>query len=340
MRLGWTRIAVVAAALLASSQALAQRAVFNWENDAIGDTDRDYSDGFRLSFVFDDFSRDILAGKAFDFVSPGLITFGAPGGPVKQQFEWIALAQSIYTPDHTTVRTPRIPGVDRPFGGWLYTGFNVAQETGRRQLDSFEFQVGAVGGSASLANAVQSSFHRLLSQTAPFINGYELHNEPGFLLAWDRRWKFGTEFGGGYGVDFIPSIGFTGGNVFTYGEVGAIARIGRSLSTTWGPTVMRPGITGANFISPNPDAPFWGFDLFAGAQARGVARNIFLDGNTFQDSLSVTREVFVYDLIAGAELFSQSGFGATATVIRRSREYTTQPKSSSLYGSLALSARF
>ncbi|KIZ45860.1 MULTISPECIES: lipid A deacylase LpxR family protein [Rhodopseudomonas] len=330
----------MAATVLASSSALAQRAVFNWENDTIGDTDRDYSDGFRLSFVFDNFSKDLMAGKAFNLVRPGLITFGAPDGPIKQQFEWIALAQSIYTPDHISQTTPRIPGVDRPFGGWLYTGFNIAQETAGRQLDSFEFQVGAVGGSASLANAVQSSFHQLLGQSKPYINGYELHNEPGFLVAWDRRWKFGREFGGGYGVDLIPSIGFTGGNVFTYGEAGAIARFGRSLSTTWGPTVMRPGISGANFISRNPDAPFWGFDVFAGAQARGVAHNVFLDGNTFEDSLSVDRKVFVYDLIAGAELFNQDGFGATATVIRRSREYTTQEKSSSLYGSLALSVRF
>ncbi|WP_054164427.1 lipid A deacylase LpxR family protein [Rhodopseudomonas sp. AAP120] len=324
---------------LVSHAAAAQRAVLIGENDAVANTDRDYTSGFRFSFVFDNFSRDLIAGQAFDLVRPALVTYGAPGGAVRQQLEWIALAQNIYTPDRDT-RGVYTPGVDRPFGGWLYTGFNAAQETGRRQLDSFELQVGAVGGSASLAQAVQSGFHSMLGQSSPVINGYELRNEPGILLAWERRWKFATEFGNGFGADIIPSLGFTGGNVFTYGEAGAVVRFGRALSTTWGPTLIRPGLSGANFVSPDPSAPFWGFSLFGGVQARGVARNIFLDGSTFADSPHVTRESFVYDLVAGAELFNQAGFLASLTWIHRSREYTTQPRAYSDYGSLTLAYHF
>ncbi|ABD05317.1 conserved hypothetical protein [Rhodopseudomonas palustris HaA2] len=336
----WTaKLATVVIATLLSHGALAQRAVLIGENDTVADTDRDYTSGFRLSFVFDNFSRDLLAGQAFDLVRPALITYGSPSGSVRQQFEWIALAQNIYTPDRDT-RGTYTPGVDRPFGGWLYTGFSVAQETGRRQLDSFELQVGAVGGNASLAQAVQSSFHSVLGQASPVINGYELRNEPGILLAWDRRWKFGTAFGNGFGVDIIPSLGLTAGNVFTYGEAGAIVRFGRALSTTWGPTVIRPGVSGANFVSPDPDAPFWGFSLFGGAQARGVARNIFLDGNTFSSGLHVSRDAFVYDLVAGAEVFNQAGFLASLSWVRRSREYTTQTRAYSDYASLALAYRF
>ena len=67
-------------------------------------------------------------------------------------------------------------------------------------------------------------------------------------------------------------------------------------------------MSGANFVSPDPAAPFWGFSLFGGVQARGVARNIFLDGSTFGRSPSVTREAFVYDLVAGVEVFNQAGF--------------------------------
>jgi hypothetical protein len=55
--------------------------------------------------------------------------------------------------------------------------------------------------------------------------------------------------------------------------------------------------------------------------------------------LSVTKKPFVYDLIAGAEVFTQSGFGVSFTMIQRSKEYTTQVKSQS-YGSLAMSYRF
>ncbi|RJF76008.1 lipid A deacylase LpxR family protein [Rhodopseudomonas palustris] len=325
--------------ILAPNGALAQRAVLVGENDAIVNTDRDYTSGFRLSIVFDDFNRDLLAGQMFGAVRPALLTFGAPGGAVRQQFEWIALAQNIYTPDRDT-RGTYVPGVDRPFGGWLYTGFSIAQETARRQLDSFELQVGAVGGNASLGQAVQSSFHRMLGQSTPVINGYELRNEPGIAVSWERRWKFATDFGQGFGADIIPSLGFTGGNVFTYGEAGAIVRVGRALSTNWGPTLVRPGVSGANFVSPDPAAPFWGFSLFGGVQARGVARNIFLDGSTFADSPHVTRESFVYDLVAGAEVFNQAGFLASLTWIHRSREYTTQTRAYSDYGSVTLAYHF
>ncbi|MBS0529586.1 MAG: lipid A deacylase LpxR family protein [Proteobacteria bacterium] len=299
MRLAWGTLAVVAA-LVCSTGVHAQRSVFVGENDAVNKTDRDYTNGFRQSFIFDNFSKDLLAAQLFDFVKPALITAGSNGGPARQQLEWIALAQSIFTPDHTTALA-RLPG-DRPFAGWLYTGFNISQETDRKQLDTFELLAGAVGGEDSLANDVQSAFHRLLGQSPPVINGYTLHNEPGLLVAWDRRWKTGVAFGDGYGIDLIPSVGFTGGNVFTYGSAGAIARIGRSLSTTWGPTTVRPAPSGASFVSPNPDAPFWGFDFFGGFEGRAVARNIFLDGNTFENSIHVTRNPFVLDLVVGAEV--------------------------------------
>ena len=206
--------------------------------------------------------------------------------------------------------------------------------------NSFELQVGVVGGRASFAEAVQSGFHSWLGQAKPVINGYQLRDEPGVLVAWDRRWKFGTAFGNGFGADIIPSLGVTAGNVFTYGEAGAIVRFGRALSTTWGPTLIRPGVSGANFVSPDPAAPFWGFSLFGGVQARGVARNIFLDGSTFGSSPHVTRESFVYDLVAGAEVFNQAGFLASLSWIRRSREYTTQVRATSDYGSLTLAYHF
>jgi hypothetical protein len=45
--------------------------------------------------------------------------------------------------------------------------------------------------------------------------------------------------------------------------------------------------------------PLWGAYLFASADGRVVGRNIFLDGNTFQDSHHVDKEPFVADLRAG-----------------------------------------
>jgi len=331
-------LAVVLAALacaLSPDRAVAQRAVLAFENDAFARTDRDYTFGFHGSIVFDDFARDRLAAQAFDFVRPGLVTFGAPAGPVRQQFEWI-IGQSIFTPDHVS-NAVRMPG-DRPFGGWLYTGFNAAQEVKGSRLDTFEVLAGAVGGSASLAYDVQNGFHRLLGEKQ-IARGYELKNEPGILISWDRRWMFGVESADKWGMDIVPSVGLTVGNVFTYASAGALARVGRSLQTSWGPAMVRPSISGTSFISPDPTGPYFGFALFGGVQGRAVAHNAFLDGNTIDPAISVTRKPLVYDLIGGIEGFTQTGYTLSLTMVRRSQEYTTQPKPS-VFGSIAASVRF
>ncbi len=333
--------------VLPVAAANAQRVVIVGENDVIAKSydpakgfsavhDYDYTQGFFAAVVFDDFKKVPTAGNVYGFLQGGLITAGAPDGVRKQQVEWM-FGQNIYTPQHAELPT-RQPG-DRPFGGWLYTGVSLAQETGRRQLDTFEIQVGAVGGSASLANTVQTAFHNIIGSTAPQPGNYQLANEPGIVLSWDRRWKFGYEFGDGYGIDFVPSAGVSVGNVFTYAEAAAMVRIGRSLGTTWGPTRIRPSPSGASFISPDPSDPAWGYAFYAGVAERAVARNIFLDGSTFADSPSVTKKPLVTDFIVGAEVFTQSGYKLGFSVTQRSREYTTQPKSD-LFGSLEASARF
>jgi Uncharacterized protein conserved in bacteria (DUF2219) len=40
-----------------------------------------------------------------------------------------------------------------------------------------------------------------------------------------------------------------------------------------------------------------------GAVGRAVARNIFFDGNMFQNSRSIVKEIVVADLLGGIELF-------------------------------------
>jgi len=333
--------------VLSCASASAQRVIVVEENDVIAKSydptkgiqavhDYDYTQGFYAAVAFDDFKKDPFAGKAYDFLSGGIITAGAPPGARQQQFE-VLFGQSIYTPQH--IENPvRAPG-DRPFGGWLYTGVSVAQETGRSQLDSFEIQVGAVGGSASLWQSVQGGFHSLIGSAAPQPGNYQLANEPGVVLAWDRRWKVGYDFGNNLGVDLVPGVGVAVGNVFDYAEASALLRFGRSLQTTWGPTRIRPSPSGASFVSTGPTDPSWGWDVYVGVAERAVARNIFLDGSTFASSPSVTKKPFVTDFLAGAEIFTQSGYKLGFSVTQRSREYTTQPKSD-LFGSIEASARF
>ena len=72
---------------------------------------------------------------------------------------------------------------------------------------------------------------------------------------------------------------------------------------------------------------------------RAVARDIFLDGNTFRDSRSVNKEPFVADISAGIGLIA-GRWQATYTQVRRTREFKTQQGNYDQFGSVTLSCAF
>jgi len=71
---------------------------------------------------------------------------------------------------------------------------------------------------------------------------------------------------------------------------------------------------------------------------RAVARNVFLDGNTWRESRSVDKETLVGDLQWGAAV-TWKGVRASYTHVRRTREFETQGPSSD-FGAFAVSVAF
>jgi hypothetical protein len=61
-----------------------------------------------------------------------------------------------------------------------------------------------------------------------------------------------------------------------------------------------------------------------GAQGRAVAHNIFLDGNTFRQSPSVRKRVFVGDLETGFSVFWSSAVRLDFAAVRRTKEFFGQ----------------
>ena len=107
-------------------------------------------------------------------------------------------------------------------------------------------------------------------------------------------------------------------------RAGGIVRVGRNMSG-FGPDTIEPGgamlqrtrLTDAQ--SQNGGHEWY---VFAGVDARAVARNIFLDGNTFRDSASVDKRVFVYDFKAGVSL-RIAPVRVSLTHVQRSAEFNT-----------------
>ena len=291
------------------------------ENDSIYfNSDKHYTQGFRLSYLGPDVRPDSFWSGAF-----GLFGWAAPSflDSATDQSRHYALefGQSLFTPKNLSLVPP--DPRDRPYGGWLYVGASLLQDTDKRMLENLELQLGAVGPVA-LGKQTQNTFHQFIGQDQAKGWGAEIQNEPGIVLSYERKWRLPLLGGGVDGVDIIPEAGATIGNVFTYGETGGLLRIGRNLQADYGPTRIRPALSGTDYFNSKYMDGDYGYYFFAGTQGRIVGQNIFLDGNSFRTSRNVTKKPLVGDLQAGFSIFTANAFRVDFSVARRTEEFQGQ----------------
>lgn len=239
------------------------------------------------------------------------------------------LAQNLYTPEDISVAAPQ-PN-DRPYGAWLYGGITVDLAS-EHLAHSLEVDLGVVGPSA-WGEEVQNFVHEYITDSAE-ARGWDrqIQDEAALLLLYTGRWRLlEVQRGPTKVFDLIPSWGGALGNVFTYGKVGLFGRLGWNLPADFGPAGPLPAVRAAGAEEP----PDWDAYLFAGAEGRAVARNIFLDGNTFRDSASVEKEDFVADLEIGFSVRWQE-YRLTYRQVRRSPEFVQQAEKQT-FGGVVLS---
>ena len=276
-----------------------------------GNYDRNYTEGLRvIRFA----PPDVLPAPV-RWLGDRLPGFGAGGA--ERQFG-LASGQEIYTPDALSTRTPIAN--DRPYAGWLYVG-GILTRRDERVMRSLEVQVGMVGP-ASHADDVQRWWHHQLGVRQPRGWQYQLHDEPGLVASYQQRWR---PWGHRRHLDLVPHGGATIGNVHIEGNLGGTVRLGLPLPDDFGPWRNAPATSARTR-----------FDLyvFARVEGRGVARNLFLDGNTFQPSMRTTRIPFLYETQLGAAArWRRLGFRYTFSYT--THEFRERPASGK-YGSFAV----
>ena len=294
------------------------------DDDIVAGSDRYYTGGFALAWVPSSQTQPdwaVQIARAIPWLSDN--------GEIRTGY---ALGQSAFTPADITLANP--PLDDRPYAGWLYGTVGLDVETAGAS-DQLSLTLGVVGP-ASLAAQNQKAIHKLTGSPAPAGWDTQLHDEPGVVLTYQHAWR-GLAAGTSAGLDFdlMPYVGGALGNVYTYANAGLMLRYGRRLSSDLGPLRIQPGPPGSAFFVPDGGFSWY---LFAGLDGRAVARNIFLDGNTFQDSRSVDKEPLVGDLQAGVEMTWQDVRLSYAYVLR-TREFKTQGRSAT-FGTLSVSVAF
>lgn len=314
------------------------------ENDffnVIGRSDRDYTNGVRLSWLSPALPQ-LPEGIARLVTVPTF--FGeAPASSVTRRFG-ISLGQNLYTPADTIATYPILN--DRPYAAWLYASFALQSIYKRDnpkthddepvRMDTLQLDVGLIGPAAG-GEFIQNNFHRLIDDSPALGWANQLHNEPTFGLTFERRWRLGRhvlfddpklEF------DIVPRIGGAAGNVSTYASAGGTLRIGRELRNDFGPPRSRPALPGTEgFVGHGA-----GWYFFVGFDGEAVARNIFLDGNTDGNSLRVTHRPFVGEAQAGITVFF-NGVRVSYTQVVRTPDFYEQGRFDQ-FGSINVAFRY
>lgn len=296
-----------------------------FENDLFSSHDGHYTNG--IGFVWVPDRGTPTPGWAERLAT--LLPWFPSGGELRHGY---AFGQNMYTPDSIDQSDP--PSTERPYAGWLYGNFGVGRVSDR-QLDLLIATVGVVGPDSG-AEQTQKAVHRIFGANQPQGWSTQLHNELGVGLTYERMWR-GEEHRSpisGRAFDISPYAGGTVGNVYTYADTGVLLRYGNRLPKDFGPPRIQPALLGSGEFFPSESFNWY---LFAGVEGRYVARNIFLDGNTFRDSRSVDKKNWVGDAQFGIVLDWQT-FRVTYTHVRRTREFTTQGHEDS-FGALTFSTR-
>ncbi|MES1202167.1 MAG: lipid A deacylase LpxR family protein [Pseudomonadota bacterium] len=303
------------------------------ENDSLSSgADRNYTSGVELAYV------SPSAGVPKWLQGSGHFTRALSGSD--PDFWGFAIGQSIFTPED--IQANPAPPDQHPYAGWLYGQIMVAAEedapAGRapRYLDTYILDFGMVGPSA-LGRQAQRGIHAFLGAPDPQGWDSQLHDEFTFAGSFDRRWRawraYTDAIPGGLEMDLTPSAGVTLGTLRTEARVGATLRVGYRIDSDYGPARVRPSLSSVEHFAGGPMA----WNVFLGVQGRAVAHDIFLDGNTFEDSAHVERKPYVADLQAGFAL-SAGDWRLTYTYVTRTEEFTTQ-RAEQDFGSITLSWR-
>lgn len=296
------------------------------ENDYFVSTDRNYTNGVRAAYVSAPKETRGVSGFIADRILRADEHYG-------MRVSW-ALGQSIFTPEDFEERQP-LPD-QHPYAGWLYLEHGVIAVK-RKSVSRLVTQMGVVGPSAG-GEWAQNTVHRV--QGGAIAEGWEnqLRDEFGFTLTYERsRVVFDTPTLFGLESDAVGIIGGTAGNVITEGKFGGMLRFGRNLAADAGPPRIRPALAGGGFFDNSAGNSWY---VFIGAQARAVAWNIFLDGNTFESDREP--QVERIPVVSEAQVGAVARFGRTQLsyqIVARTEEFETQDDNQ-VFGALSLAVAF
>jgi hypothetical protein len=324
---------------LAETAEASDRAIFDtttlyWENDIFSGTDRDYTNGLKLTWSTP-FLEDSNASKLPTWAYSLLEHIPFAYDPEADHALSVTLGQNIYTPEDTG-RFDLIED-DRPYAGHVYLGTGIHTRSATKK-QTWELNLGIIGP-ASRADDIQKWLHEKTGSDP--ANGWDnqLENEPTIDIIFETKWKplhwHATETAA---FELITHLGGRIGNVAVYANTGFEVRFGWNLPNNYGVCTIRGGCEMNSAYNGASDHFKNSLQFFSSVEARAVAHDIFLDGNTIADSHNVEKEPLVGDWIVGFA-FNIGSFTSSYSYIFQTRQFEGQTNSPD-YGAISLSISY
>lgn len=324
----------------AGTQKTRGKLVLYFENDLFYDTDKYYTNAVQARYITPPL-RSLSDSGGFSGAFDGLIDESEkqqhPG--TTQYNISFGVGQALFTPKDTD--TSALQKNDRPYAAHLY-GFVALHAKQAMVMDTAELTLGIVGPSAQ-GETAQNEVHRLRGMEIARGWHNQLRDEPTLMLTWTRNYRLNENAGAvGWGWDILPYHSLTAGNLLTQAAVGTELRYGWNLPRDFSTSIIRPG-SGVDAPTDNPalqrKSDEWGWYLFAGTEGRAIARNMFLDGNTWRSSHHVTKNNFVADFNVGLA-FIVNGMRIAYNHVYVTEEFEKQKGGGQNYGSITMTIPF
>ena len=284
---------------------------FFFENDLFAKTDNQYTSGEKLNFIY----------HVNNPTSP-IYNLLISGDSNPDIFTGFSLANQIYTPVDLTSKELVVD--DRPYAGWTYVESSIHKST-KGSLNSILLKIGMIGP-ASQAEEIQTGVHTMTGSDAPQGWDNQLGNELGINLTYAYKWRFISDPVGDFQSSFIPYLEADLGNVSTQASAGMFMRFGWNISKDFGLSTLDVGGEAGIPVYDEQEIILkkdWSFSINLTATGSLIARDIFLDGNTFKDSHSIEKNRFVAYGGAGISIRYKSfvfDFMQTANTKKADRE--------------------
>ena len=242
------------------------------ENDLIAQQDSQYTGGAKVDVIYKIENPD------------GLYNLLLLNDSKVYLFRSFAFASQLYTPADLEEKEPIYN--DWSYAAWTYFEVGVHKST-YKTLNSLLLKVGIVGPSAQ-GKEVQTAIHKWTGCETPEGWDNQLYDELGIDMTYIYKQRYEYENDKRLGISVVPSFEADLGNISTKASLGLFFRSGYNIAKDFGLSTMSVG--GESGIPAYKEQKMslkqkWSFSFNLALTGSAVARDIFVEGNTFRKSI-------------------------------------------------------